>query len=73
MIGNPDIYWPEQCNYCLRSINTTHCNRNQAFMTKLKSMYSEYLGTVEFVCDYFTVDKLKLVNLCEKEQNIKSK
>lgn len=31
-------------------------------------MYNEYLGTVEFVCDYFTVDKRKLIELCESEK-----
>ena len=64
-----NIYWAEQCNYCLKSINTTHCSRNQAFIKKLSSMYNEYLGTVEFACDYFTVDKRKLIELCESEKN----
>ncbi len=26
-------------------------------MSKLKEMYGDYLGTVEFKCDYFTIDK----------------
>lgn len=60
MIGNPEIYWPEQCKFCLRALNTTYCDRNQAFMKKLDNMYHEYLGTVEFKCDYFSVDKKKL-------------
>jgi hypothetical protein len=60
MIGEPSIYWPEQCQFCLRALNTSHCDRNQAFMRKLDSMNREYLGTVEFKCDYFSVDKQKL-------------
>lgn len=65
MIGHPEIYWHEQCQYCQRSINTSHCNRNQNFMKKLKSMYNEYLGTVEFRCDYFHKDPLKNNKECE--------
>ena len=60
------IYWPEQCKYCSRSWTTEHCARNQSFMRKLNGMYQEYLGTVEFKCDYFVpdLDKIK-----EKQQS----
>ena len=54
------IYWPEQCEYCSKSWTTEHCARNQSFMRKLKGMYQEYLGTLEFRCDYFTPDKEKI-------------
>lgn len=60
MTDHPEIYWNEQCLYCLRALNTTYCDRNQVFMKKLDSMYNEYLGTVDFKCDYFSVDKKKL-------------
>lgn len=60
MIDHPEIYWPEQCKFCLRALNTTYCDRNQAFMKKLDSMCHEYIGTVDFKCDYFSVDKNKL-------------
>lgn len=60
MINYPNIYWPEQCKFCLRALNTTYCGKNQAFMKKLESMYHEYIGKVEFECDYFSVDKKKL-------------
>lgn len=63
MIDHPEIYWPEQCKFCLRALNTTYCDRNQAFMKKLNSMYHEYLGTVEFKCDYFSVDKREMEKL----------
>lgn len=60
MINYPEIDWPEQCKFCLRALNTTHCDRNQAFMKKLNNMYHEYLGKIEFKCDYFSVDEKKL-------------
>lgn len=54
------IYWPEQCKYCSKSWTSEHCARNQSFMRKLKGMYQEYLGSLEFKCDYFTPDFTKL-------------
>lgn len=54
------IYWPEQCQYCSKSWTTEHCGRNQTFMRKLNGMYQEYLGSLEFKCDYFTPDKEKI-------------
>lgn len=60
MIDNPNIYWPEQCKFCLRALNTTYCDKNKAFMKKLESMHREYIGKVEFECEYFSVDKMKL-------------
>ena len=70
MKNYPDIYWNEQCKYCKRyhekSANTEFgrsinedCQRNQAFMQKLKGMYNEYLGTLDFKCDYFILDEDK--------------
>jgi hypothetical protein len=35
------------------------------FMEKLKGMYHEYLGSLEFKCDYFTPDLDKI----EEEQS----
>lgn len=60
MIEHPEIHWTEQCDYCQKSINTTHCNKNQTFMQKLKSMYKEFIGTLEFKCDYFKLDEREL-------------
>lgn len=34
--------------------------QKSSIMCKLDSMNNEYLGTVEFKCDYFSVDKRKL-------------
>ena len=68
MINNPNIYWPEQCKFCLRALNTTYCDKNQTFMKKLEGMYHEYVGTVEFKCDYFSVDKKKLEEKLKGEQ-----
>lgn len=62
------IYWPEQCKYCLKALNTTYCGKNQAFMKKLNSMYREYIGTVEFKCDYFSLDKA-VINTQENNEN----
>lgn len=54
------IYWPEQCEYCSKSRTTEHCTRNQSFMRKLNGMCYDYLGSLEFKCDYFTPDKEKI-------------
>ena len=54
------IHWPKQCEYCSKSWTTEHCARNQSFMRKLNGMYNEYLGSLEFKCDYFTPDKEKI-------------
>ena len=63
------IYWPEQCQYCSKSWTTEYCDLNQSFMRKLKDigMYQEYLGSLEFKCDYFTpdLDKIKEKQQCE--------
>lgn len=59
------IYWSDQCKYCSKSWTTEYCVRNQMFMEKLKGMYHEYLGSLEFKCDYFTPDLDKI----EEEQN----
>lgn len=64
------IHWPEQCNYCLRALNTTYCGKNQAFMKKLDSMNHEYVGTVDFVCDYFTLDKEKIKDKQNEENDM---
>jgi hypothetical protein len=66
LIEGTFIYWPEQCQYCSKSWTTEHCARNQSFMRKLNGMYQEYLGSLEFKCDYFTpdLDKIK-----EKQQS----
>jgi hypothetical protein len=61
------IYWPEQCQYCSKSWTTEHCGRNQTFMRKLNGMYHEYLGSLEFKCDYFTPDEEKIKDKNEKE------
>lgn len=54
------IHWPKQCEYCSKSWTTEHCARNQSFMRKLNGMYNEYLGSLEFKCDYFTPDQEKI-------------
>ena len=54
------IHWPKQCDYCSKSWTTEHCARNQSFMRKLNGMYNDYLGSLEFKCDYFTPDKEKI-------------
>ena len=54
------IHWPEQCQCCSKSWTTEYCDRNQSFMKKLNGMYQEYLGTVEFKCDYFVPDLEKI-------------
>lgn len=61
------IYWPEQCQYCSKSWTSEHCARNQSFMRKINGMYNEYLGSLEFKCDYFTPDKDKINAKKEKE------
>ena len=54
-------------SYCSKSWTTEHCARNQSFMRKLNGMYQEYLGSLEFKCDYFTpdLDKIKEKQQCE--------
>lgn len=69
MINYPEIYWPEQCEYCYKALNTSHCVRNQGFMKKLQGMYKEYLGTVEFKCDYFSLDPAKKTNQIAETQS----
>lgn len=59
------IYWSDQCKYCSKSWTTEPCVRNQMFMKKLKGMYHEYLGSLEFKCDYFIPDLDKI----EEKQN----
>ena len=70
MKGYTDIYWSEQCKYCKRyyekSTNTEYnriinedCQRNQAFIQKLRGTYNDYLGTLDFKCDYFILDEDK--------------
>lgn len=61
------IYWPEQCQYCSKSWTTEHCGRNQSFMRKLNGMYQEYLGSLEFKCDYFAPDEEKIKDKQNKE------
>lgn len=61
------IYWPEQCEYCSKSQTTEHCARNQSFMRKLNGMYHDYLGSLEFKCDYFTPNKEKIQDKRNKE------
>lgn len=67
LIEGTFIYWSEQCQYCSKSWTTEHCSRNQSFMRKLNGMYQEYLGSLEFKCDYFTpdLDKIKEKQQCE--------
>ena len=62
MIDYPEIDWQEQCKFCSRGLNTTYCDRNQAFMQKLQSINKKdfYRGNLEFVCDYFVLDKVKI-------------
>lgn len=66
-INGAFIHQSEQCQYCSKSWTTEHCARNQSFMRKLNGMYSEYLGSLEFKCDYFTPDKDKIIDKKEKE------
>ena len=47
------IYWKDQCMYCKNKYRTDVCFRNMEFMKKLNSMWKEYIGTVNFKCDYF--------------------
>ena len=61
------IYWSEQCKYCSKSWTTEYCDLNQMFMEKLKGMYHEYLGSLEFKCDYFTPDLDKIEEKRNKE------
>ena len=63
-INGTYIYWSDQCKYCSKSWTTKYCVRNQMFIDKLKGMYNEYLGSLEFKCDYFTPDLDKI-----EEQN----
>ena len=39
-----------------------YCDRNQAFMQKLQAINDKnfYKGNLEFVCDYFALDKTKI-------------
>lgn len=60
LIEGTFIYWSEQCKYCKKSWTTEHCGRNQSFMRKLNGMYQEYLGSLEFKCDYFVPDLEKI-------------
>ena len=62
MINNPNIYWPEQCKFCLRALNTTYCDRNQTFMQKLQTVNDKnfYKGNLEFICKFFALDKAKI-------------
>ena len=70
MKGYPDIYWPEQCKYCKRlqiedlnselgKIISKDCTRNKIFIEKLRGEYFDYLGTLDFRCDYFVLDEDK--------------
>ena len=59
-INGTYIYWSDQCKYCSKAWSTEYCDRNQMFMEKLKGMYHEYLGSLEFKCDYFTPDLYKI-------------
>lgn len=58
------IYWYDQCKYCKNQNKTDSCERNQKFMRTLNNMYHNYLGTVDFKCDYFQIDeeKEKVIN-----------
>ena len=67
LIDGTWIHWPNQCEYCSKSWTTEHCDRNQSFMRKINGMYNEYLGSLEFKCDYFTPDKEKINDKKEKE------
>lgn len=62
MINNPNIYWQEQCKFCSQGLNTTYCDRNQAFMQKLQAINDKsfYKGNLEFVCEFFVLDKSKI-------------
>ena len=68
MINYPDIDWHDQCKICLKAINTSHCAKNQGFMEKLNTMKNEYIGDLEFECEYFSPDKRK-INLKQNEGN----
>lgn len=62
MIDYPEIDWQKQCKYCMRSLNTTYCDRNQAFMQKLQTVNDKnlYKGELNFDCEFFALDKTKI-------------
>lgn len=62
MIDYPEIDWQEQCRFCSRGLNTTYCDRNQAFMQKLQTVNDKnfYKGNLEFICEFFALDKTKI-------------
>ena len=60
MINYPDIMWIDQCDVCLRALNTSHCIENQGFMKLLQDKFLDYRGTLEFECEFFSPDLVKL-------------
>ena len=68
MIDNPEINWTEQCKFCRKAINTTYCDRNQAYMQRLQTMGKEFHGITSFECEFFSPDK-KLLNEPEQKTN----
>lgn len=58
MIDYPEIDWTNQCEVCLKALNTSHCIENQGFMKSLQD--KNYRGTLEFECEFFSPDLVKL-------------
>ena len=66
-----EIDWREQCKFCNKGINTTHCYKFERFCDSLQNFIKDTNAhaTVDLTCDYFCLDKKIYDEYKAKEDN----